>query len=202
MRAIDLNGATRDVLAPVCRTCDWCQRGRPAEDRPASPSPRLTWEYAVEAEAGFFGRALLDGDKVLGWMHTAPAHLVSCSHSLPAGPPAADAFLLMCSYFYDEQYLTGFQRLLQEIQAALKHRRVAALEAFAATRSPAEERFRGYLREANLFNPEVLEGNGFRPVRRVADVSRYRLELATLVATSRRSRSWEELEPGAAAQPV
>ena len=202
MRAIDLNGATRDVLAPVCRTCAWWQHGRPAEDQPAAPSPRLAWEYAVEAEAGFFGRALLDGDNVLGWMHTAPAHLVSSSHSLPAGPPAADAFLLMCAYFYDEQYLTGFQRLLQETQAALKHRRVAALEAFAATRSPVEERFRGYLRETNLFNPEVLEGNGFRPVRRVGDVSRYRLELATLVATSRRSRAWEELEPGAAAQPV
>jgi len=202
VRAIDLNGATRDVLAPVCGTCAWWQRGRPAEDQPAAASPRLAWEYAVEAEAGFFGRALLDGDNVLGWMHTAPAHLVSSSQGLPAGPPSADAYLLMCSYFYDEQYLAGFQRLLQEIQAALKHRRVAALEAFAATRSPVEERFRGYLREANLFNPEVLEGNGFRPVRRVGDVSRYRLELATLVATSRRSRAWEELEPGTAAQPI
>ena len=119
-----------------------------------------------------------------------------------AGPPTGDAYLLTCCYFYDEEYLNGFQLLLQEIEASLKHRRVVALEAFAACSSPPEDRFRGYLRESNLFNREVLEGNGFRPVRRAGHVARYRLDLATLIAVPRRSSIREELERRPAAQPI
>lgn len=172
---------------------------------PAGPGDdlRLRWEQAVEAEAGMFGRALIDGDAVLGWMQAAPAALVPRARHLPAGPASPDAWLLTCAYFYDEEYLGGFQQLLLEIEAALKHRRVPALEAFAARRVPAGAPFTGYLRRLNLFHPEVLEGGGFRPVRACGDVARYRLDLATVVAAPRHSRALEEVErSGAAALPV
>ena len=199
MRAVDVTTVKRDLLAPQCLTCTWWQHdGHGA----VAPTLRTDWEHAVESEAGFFGRALFDGDAVLGWMQVAPAALVPRAQRLPAGPPTGDAYLLTCCYFYDEEFLNGFQLLLQEIEASLKHRRVVALEAFAACSSPPEDRFRGYLRESNLFNREVLEGSGFRPVRQAGHVARYRLDLATLIAVPRRSKIRKELERRPAAQPI
>lgn len=198
-RAVDLTTLTRDLLGGPCAACTWWQSGNHSA---ASVDDRLEWERAVEAEAGFFGRALLDGDAVLGWMLVAPGALVPRAHRLPAGPPSSDSYLLLCSYFYDEEYLHGFQTLLQEIEASLKHRRVASLEAFVACASPPEDRFRGYLRELNLFNREVLEGSGFRPVRLAGPLARYRLDLGTVIAVPRRSQLWEELEVSTAPQPI
>ncbi len=200
MRAIDLTTATRDLLAPVCSGCVWWQ-SLPG-DAPV-PGLRDAWEREAEGEAGFFGRALLEGDAVIGWMHTAATSLVRRAYSLPAGPPSADAYVLTCSYFYDEEFLRGFQFLLQEILASLKHRRVPALEAFGLRRVRAGDPFRGYIRELNLFHPEVLEGGGFRQVQVKGEVARYRLDLAALVDAPRHSVAWESVESaGAAAAPV
>ena len=110
--------------------------------------------------------------------------------------------MLICSYFYDEDYLRGFQFLLQELEAALKHRRVMALEAFGLRRTRLGDPFRGYLRELNLFHPEVLEGSGFRQVQVKGEVARFRLELATIVEVPRYSVARERIEAEAAAQPV
>lgn len=198
MRAVDLTAATRDLLAPVCRECTWWLR--PAAG--AGPAlARREWEEACEAEAGFFGRALLDGEAVVGWLHLAPSRLVPRAASLPAGPPSPDAWLLTCAYFYDEEYLHGFQRLLQEAEASLKHRQVAALEAFALCETAPEDAFRGYLRTVNLFHHEVLEGHGFRRVAACRGVARYRLDLRALVEAPRRTAVWAADTP-AAAQPV
>ena len=114
---------------------------------------------------------------------------------LPAGRPALpDAYLLTCSYFYDEEYLHGFRFLLQEIEAALKHRKVAALEAFGLRHTRGDDAFRGYFRELNLFNPDVLEGGGFQRVQEKGEVARFRLDLAALVEAPRRSVAWEQRE--------
>jgi len=199
VRAIDLTTATRDLLAPVCADCVWWQR--PAGARP-QPGDRAAWEAAAEAEAGFFGRALLEGDAVVGWMQTSAASLLPRARHLPAGPPSCDAYVLTCAYFYDEAYLRGFQFLLQEVEAALKHRGVAALEAFGLRRARPGDPFTGYLRELNLFHPEVLEGCGFRAAQVKGEIVRFRLDLATLVETPRESAAWEPLQRGAAAQPV
>jgi hypothetical protein len=199
VRAIDLSAGTRDMLAPACQGCVWWQL-------PPAAAPvaglRPPWYREAEAEPGFFGRALLEGGAVVGWMHTAAARLVPRAHCLPAGPPSPDAYVLTCSYFYDEEYLRGFQFLLQEIEASLKHRRVAALEAFGLSRARPGDPFRGYIRELNLFHPEVLEGGGFRRVQSKGEISRFRLDLATLVSAPRRSVAWEKVEVPAAAQPV
>ena len=83
----------------------------------------------------------------------------------------------------------------------LKARDVDALEAFALSPTRLEDRFRGYLRERNLFNHETLEGAGFRPVKLAGDVVRYRLDLAALVAVPRHARlleAWDTI----AAQPI
>jgi hypothetical protein len=198
VRAIDLTTGTRDILAPVCASCVWWQ-SMPGGATPAEL--RHSWEHEAEAEAGFFGRALLEGDAVIGWMHTAASHLVPRARCLPAGPPSADCYVLTCAYFYDEEYLRGFQFLLQEIEASLKHRRVAALEAFGLRRSSPDDAFRGYIRELNLFHHDVLEGSGFRPVQVKGDVARYRLDLAAMIEAARHSVEWERVK-GAAAQPV
>jgi hypothetical protein len=87
------------------------------------------------AEAGFFGRALLEGDSAVGWMQTSAASLLPRARRLPAGPPSRDAYLLTCAYFHDEEDLSGFRFLLHEIEAALRHRRIAALEAFGLRRA-------------------------------------------------------------------
>ncbi len=115
MRAVDLNSATRELLAPVCRACTWWQADVP---RAPAEDARTWWERAVEAEAGLFGRALLDGEAVIGWMQAAPSDLVPRARRLPTGPPSSDAWLLTCAYFYDEDFLGGFQQLVLEIEAA------------------------------------------------------------------------------------
>lgn len=199
MRALDLTTATRDLLPPVCRTCSWWQTDLP---NPSGEDPRARWERAVEDEAGIFGRALVDGEAVIGCIQTAPAALVPRARRLPAGPPSSDAWLLTCAYFYDEEFVGGFQQLLLEIEASLKHRRVSALEAFALRRTRVDDRFCGYLRGLNLFHPEVLEGGGFRAVCVCGDVARYRLDLATVIAAPRRGRMMDSVESGAAAQAV
>jgi hypothetical protein len=199
VRAIDLNAGTRDLLAPVCSGCTWWLTPPGAA---GGPQTRMDWEREAEGETGFFGRALLEDDAVVGWMHAAAPRLVRRAQFLPAGPPSPDAYVLTCSYFYDEDYLRGFQFLLQELEASLKHRRVAALEAFGLRRKGQADPFRGYIRELNLFHPEVLEGSGFRQVQIKGEVARYRLDLSTLVASARRSVAWDEVEAGAAAQPV
>ncbi len=199
MRAIDLNAASRDLLAPACAGCVWWLV-RPGIE--AGPGLRGEWELEAEAEAGFFGRALVDGDAVIGWMHAVAARLTPRARCLPAGPPSPDAYVLTCSYFYDEEYLRGFQFLLQELEAALKHRKVAALEAFGLRHPRGDDAFRGYLRDLNLFNPDVLEGGGFRRVQEKGGVARFRLDLAAMIETPRHSVAWERIKTPAAAQPV
>jgi hypothetical protein len=168
-----------------------------------APDLRCAWEREAEAEAGFFGRALLEGGSVIGYMHAAAARLVPRADCLPAGPPSPDAYVLMCSYFHDEDYLRGFQFLLLEIEASLKHRRVAALEAFGRRRTRPGDPFHAYLREFNLFHPEVLEGGGFQVVQVKGDVARFRLDLATIVEAPRHSVLWERRADGRmATQPV
>lgn len=197
MRALDLTVAARDLMAPACRRCAWWQSSGPGD-----ATARPIWERAIEDEAGLFGRALVEGDDVIGWLQAAPERLVPRARALPAGPPSPDAWLLLCAFFYDEEYLAGFQRLLLDVEAALKLRCVPALEAFALHRTEPEDRFHGYLRSANLFNAEVLEGGGFRRVSRCGDVLRYRLDLATVIASPRHSRTREPVKAPTAAQPV
>lgn len=197
MRAVDVTTAVRDVLPPVCADCTWWQ---PAQSGGAPA--RAAWERAVEAEAGLFGKAALDGDEVLGWLQAAPAEHLPRAWLLPGGPPSPDAWVITCAYFYDDEFLRGFLWLLQDLEAALKLRGVAALEAFALLRAADKDRFRGYLRPCNLFNSGVLEGAGFRMVRRCREVGLYRIDLATLIAAPRWSSARERLEQGAVAQPV
>lgn len=198
MRTLDLDTTTRDLLAPCCDACTWWQR----PDRRCSVD-RNAWEHAVEFEVGLFGKVLLDhDDAVLGTLQAAPTGLLPYAWSLPGGPPSADAWLLTCAFLYDDEFLPGFHRLLQDLEATLKQHRVSTVEAYALRPTSADDRFRGYLRDQNLFNHEVLEGSGFRSVRGCGDVHLYRLELATLVASPRWARLVERLEGLPAAQPV
>jgi len=196
VKCVDLNSASRELLPPECTACTWWQSGAAAPPEGARPA----WEASVEAEAGMFGRALLDSGEVLGWMQIVPAGLVR--GGLPTGPPSPDAYLLACAFFYDEQFLPGFQMLLQDVIAALKLRRVVALEAYVLRDPSPDDRFTGYLRELNLFNANVLEGSGFARLRTSGHVARYRLELETLIAAPRRSRAAEQTQGSPATIPV
>ena len=197
MNCVDLNAASRDLLPPGCAACTWWQQEGAGT---AQDTARRAWEAEVEAEAGMFGRALLDGGAVVGWMQAAPAALVR--RGLPTGPPSPDSWLLACAFFYDEQFLPGFQMLLQDVVAALKLRRVVALEAYALRDPSPDDRFTGHLRELNLFNAHVLEGCGFARLRTAGHVGRYRLELETLVAAPRRSRAAEKAKAEPATIPA
>ncbi len=135
-------------------------------------------------------------------MHVAATRLTPRARTLPAGPPSADAYLLTCAYFYDEEFLHGFRLLLQELEAALKHRKVAALEAFGLRHARGEDAFRGYERDLNLFNPDVLEGGGFRRVQEKGEVARFRLDLAALIEAPRYSAAWGRVKAPAGTQPV
>ena len=199
MRAIDLTAASSDLLAPCCATCVWWL-ARPGVD--AASGLRGDWQREAEAEAGFFGRALVDGDAVIGWMHVAASRLTPRARVLPAGPPSPDAYVLTCSYFYDEEFAARVPLSAPEIEAALKHRKVAALEAFGLRRARVDDAFRGYFRELNLFNPDVLEGGGFQRVQEKGEVARFRLDLAALIEAPRRSVAWEQVKAPAGTQPV
>jgi hypothetical protein len=200
VNCVDLNAASRDLLPPDCAACTWWQPPAAAVAAAATAASRPAWEATVEGEAGLFGRALLDGGAVLGWMQTAPATLVR--RGLPTGPPSADSYLLACAFFYDEQFLPGFQMLLQDVVAAVKLRHVVALEAYALRDPSPDDRFTGYLRELNLFNGHVLEGCGFSRLRTAGHVGRYRLELKTLIAAPRRSRAAEKAKAAPATIPA
>ena len=173
-----------------------------AARRRCRPGPRRDWEREAEAEAGFFGRALLEGDAVIGWMHVAPSRLTPRARCLPAGPPLPDAYLLTCSYFYDEEYLHGFQFLLQEIEASLKHRKVAALEAFGLRHA------RGRRRLSRLHpRTEPLQSGRARGRRLPAGAGEGRR--GAVPAGPRRpgrgaaaQPAWEHVEAPAGAQPV
>jgi hypothetical protein len=181
MRAIDLDAASRRQLPSACLRCTWWQ-----------PAGRDEWEAEVETETGLFGRLLFEGDDVLGAMQAAPVRLVPRSRRLPAGPPDLGAWLLLCAYLYDDERPESFEFLLLDLVAALKIRHVDALEAFAVEEPRAGDRLCGYVREANLFNAAALEGIGFRRVRRLAGIGRYRLEMATLADAPRKGHAADQ----------
>jgi hypothetical protein len=206
VRAVDLDATTRELMAPVCRGCIWWQSST-ADDADSSSTEarddlRAAWEREVLATAGLFGRMLIGDDGAVGWMHAAPDRLLPRLRDLPAGPPPGEAWLLTCAYFHDEEFLSGFQTLLHDLIAALKRRNVKVLEAYALRDPTGDDRFRGYLREANLFNAGVLKGSGFRRVASAGAVGRYRLELATLVAAPRRKAAQEKLSTRPATLPT
>ncbi len=202
VRCVDLNSASRELLPALLRrlhlVADLCRR-RGARPRGATGSA------SVEAEAGMFGRALLEGDDVIGWMQAAPAALVPRARRLPAGPPSTDAWLLTCAYFYDEEFLPGFQTLLQDVVAALKHRRRRRTRGLRPARTAAARRPLQRLpaRLQPLQRPGARRQRLRSCVRGAGIVARYRLELETLIAVPRRSRATaEKTKPAPATQPV
>lgn len=155
------------------------------------------------AVAGFFGRLLKDDDgEALGWMQVSPCRLLPRVADLPAGHPAPDTWLLTCAYFHDEEFLAGFQRLLHDLIAALWRRDVATIEAYGLRDGDSGDRFRGYLREVNLFNAGVLEGSGFHRVATAGAVGRYRLETKTLLSAPRYATAPETLATRPATLPT
>ena len=86
--------------------------------------------------------------------------------------------------------------------AAVKLRRVAALEAYALRRPSPDDRFVGYLHELNLFNAPCSRAAASRGCAAPARSGRYRLELETLVAAPRRSRAAEQAGPQPATIPA
>lgn len=214
MRAVDLDGATRALMAPVCRDCVWWQSPAPLIGAPAAPGGdaapaagdtglRLAWEHDVLAVAGLFGRLLTGDDgEAVGWMQAAPCRFVPRAAGLPAGRPEGDTWILTCAYFHDERFLAGFQRLLHDLIAELRRRHVAVIEAYGLASHDGEDRFRGYLREVNLFNAGVLEGSGFRRIAAAGAVGRYRIETETLVSVPRRAPATEALAARPATLPT
>ena len=170
--------------------------GRRAPGRDAAGGRREAWEREPEAEAGFFGRALLEGDAVIGWMHVAAVALscrapAACRPARPRRTPTCSPAPTSTT----RNTCAASRFLLQEIEASLKHRRVAALEAFGLRRLRLGDPFRRLPPRAQ----PVPSRRCWRAAASGSCRSRatWRATASTwrpLVEAPRHSRAWESVE--------
>lgn len=147
----------------------------------ADEAARDQWAHRTERSFGPWGRMLSDGDAVVGVLQYGPSAAFPRAQVLPAGPPARDAALITCAYVTGPDAVGAVERLVLEALADIKGRGMQAIEAFAMRypdQVPAAERA---ALNHTLFDMEMLEGLGFRPVRAHGQVSLMRIELGGLV---------------------
>ncbi len=177
MRPVPLtHGSVRD-LPTCCTDCVFWQTLRGGSDW----KRRSAWDERTERDFGPWGRALSDGDDVRGVMQYGPAGAFPRARVLPAGPPSRDAALVTCAYVTGPEAADHLERLFLEALADVKARNMVAIEAFGVRYPdevpPAERAALNH----TLFDLEMLDRLGFRPVRRNGQVSLMRLELGGLV---------------------
>ncbi len=177
VRPVPLTRASVRDLPACCTDCVFWQTLRGDADW----KRRAAWADRTERDFGPWGRVLADGDDVRGIMQYGPSGAFPRAKVLPAGPPSRDAALVTCAYVTGDDAAASMERLLLEALADIKGRGMAAIELFAM-RYPDEVHpsERAHLNHT-LFDMEMLDRLGFRPVRRKGQVSLMRLELGGLV---------------------
>ena len=177
MRPAPLTRASVGDLPACCTDCVFWQTLRGDADS----KRRAAWADRTERDFGPWGRVLADGDTVHGVMQYGPSGAFPRAKVLPAGPPSRDAALVTCAYVSGPDAAEAIERLLLEALADIKGRGMTAIELFAM-RYPDEvdPSERAHLNHT-LFDMEMLDRLGFRPVRRKGQVSLMRLELGGLV---------------------
>ncbi len=164
-------------LPDCCADCVFWQTLRGRSDE----SERDRWAHRTERSFGPWGRMLSDGESVVGVLQYGPSGAFPRAQVLPAGPPSRDAALITCSYVAGDDPGGSIERLVLEALADIKGRGMQAIEVFAM-RYPDEvaEHERAALNHT-LFDLDMLERLGFRPVRSQGQVSLMRIELGGLV---------------------
>ena len=177
VRPVPLTRASVRDLPACCTDCVFWQTLRGDADW----KRRAAWADRTERDFGPWGRVLADGDDVRGIMQYGPSGAFPRAKVLPAGPPSRDAALVTCAYVTGDDAAASMERLLLAALADIKGRGLAAIELFAM-RYPDEVHpsERAHLNHT-LFDMEMLDRLGFRPVRRKGQVSLMRLELGGLV---------------------
>lgn len=177
VRPVPLTRASVRDLPSCCTDCVFWQTLRGDADW----KRRAAWADRTERDFGPWGRVLADGDEVRGIMQYGPSGAFPRARVLPAGPPGRDAALVTCAYVTGDDAAEAMERLLLEALADIKGRGMTAIEVFAM-RYPDEvdPSERAWLNHT-LFDMEMLDRLGFRPVRRKGQVSLMRLELGGLV---------------------
>lgn len=177
VRPVPLTRASVRDLPACCTDCVFWQTLRGDADW----KRRAAWADRTERDFGPWGRVLAEGDEIRGVMQYGPSGAFPRAKVLPAGPPGRDAALVTCAYVSGGDAAESIERLLLEALADIKGRGMTAIELFAMRYpdevDPAE---RAYLNHT-LFDMEMLDRLGFRPVRRKGQVSLMRLELGGLV---------------------
>jgi hypothetical protein len=177
MRPVPLTRASVRDLPECCADCIFWQTLRGGSDE----SERDRWAHRTERSFGPWGRMLTDGESVVGVLQYGPSGAFPRAQVLPAGPPSRDAALITCSYVAGDDPGGSVERLVLEALADIKGRGMKAIEAFAMRypdEVPAQERA---ALNHTLFDLDMLERLGFRPVRSHGQVSLMRMELGGLV---------------------
>lgn len=200
VRPIPLTRASVRDLPACCTDCVFWQTLRGGSDE----SERDRWAHRTERAFGPWGRMLSDGDSVIGVLQYGPSSAFPRARVLPAGPPGRDSALITCAYVQGSDPAGSIERLVLEALADIKGRGMQAIEAFAM-RYPdevdAEERAAlGH----TLFDLDMLERLGFRPVRSRGQVSLMRMELGGLVPglAERAKAAIGELRPAPGGAPL
>jgi GNAT superfamily N-acetyltransferase len=134
-RLRDLTLANLDDLPGICRACVFWEvasapRGPDPRDLERGRTGKEAWWRVTELEWGTPGKAIYDGDSLVGYATFAPAHQLSRARRLSAGV-SEDALLLATLWVDPAQQGRGLAKVL--LQAVLRetHRRGGrALEAF------------------------------------------------------------------------
>ena len=191
VRAVDLDASSRGASWPPSVATASGGRRRPhaadsGEAAPTTAPARLDWEHETSAEAGLFGRLLLETDEAVGWMQAAPGRLVPRLRGLPAGRRRPTPSCSPARTSTTRSTWPAFRTCSTTSSRRSSSATCSTLEAYALRDLRPDDRFRGYLRELNLFNAQRAEGQRLSAVSpRRAPSAATGLELATLVAAPR-----------------
>lgn len=148
--------------------------------RSLDPSLKRRWASDTEKSFGPWGRLLVEDGRFRGLVQYGPASRFPRARSLPAGPPSRDAAVITCAYLEGDDLAGTSERLLLEALADLKSRGVAAVEAFALTFSDDVAQSDRFTAHHTLFDRDMLDRFGFRPLRSAGQVTLMRLALGGL----------------------
>jgi hypothetical protein len=197
----DLNGATIHSGPECCVGCTWWQdraHGRSSDKR--------RFIETVEESFGPWGKLYRDGDRLVAFLQYGPAEAFPRARDLPAGPPAADAVLITCSFLLDAASPWALQSLFLACIGEVRDAGHEAIETFAYRYDEGEDFASRFLRHRTVFPRDFLADFGFRTVRTAGRIELMRLELRGIVPVSAPEtaleRAWGSLRARVAGVPA
>ena len=188
----------RHAPAPCIECVFW-------QTRAGRHTDKARWAEKVEDEWGAWGTLYFDeGDRLLGFLQSAPAEFFPRGHDLPAGPPSPDAVVIACAYLVDLSAPWVVQSLFLSVIGEARDRGVKAIETFAYRYPEGESGYERFFVHRTIFPSDFLADFGFYPVRWDGSVALARLELGGLqpVAEGKRARVLRQVKEAFVPAPV